>query len=72
MYLAARSESKAIATISRLEAEGLGPGNGKAIWHKLDLDNPHDVKKSAEEFLARESRLDILSEQAHSYKRVLF
>ncbi|KAL5525537.1 hypothetical protein ACEPAG_6873 [Sanghuangporus baumii] len=63
VYLAARSESKATATIYHLEAEGLGPGNGKAIWHKLNLDNPHDVKRTAEEFLARESRLDILSEQ---------
>ncbi|OCB88175.1 NAD-binding protein [Sanghuangporus baumii] len=64
VYLAAKSESKATATIYRLEAEGLGPGNGKAIWHKLDLDNPHDVKRSAEEFLARESRLDILINNA--------
>ncbi|KAL5504363.1 hypothetical protein ACEPAH_8437 [Sanghuangporus vaninii] len=64
VYLAARSESKAAATIYRLEAEGLGPGNGKAIWHELDLDNPHDVKRSAEEFLARESRLDILINNA--------
>ena len=61
VYLAARNESKAAATISRLEAEGLAPGYGKAIWHKLDLDNPHEVKKSAEDFLAKESRLDILS-----------
>ncbi|EJD07068.1 NAD-binding protein [Fomitiporia mediterranea MF3/22] len=67
VYLAARNESKAIATISRLEREGLAPGHGKPLWHKLDLENPHDVKNSAEEFLSRESRLDILSTLGKEY-----
>ena len=60
VYLAARNESKAVATIERLERDGLGPGNGKPIWHKLVLDNPKDAKQSAESFLKIEDRLDIL------------
>ncbi|EJC97831.1 NAD-binding protein [Fomitiporia mediterranea MF3/22] len=60
VYLAARNESKAIGTIARLEAEGLGPGNGKPIFLKAVFDDPRNAKKSAEEFLDRESRLDIL------------
>ncbi|EJC97839.1 NAD-binding protein [Fomitiporia mediterranea MF3/22] len=60
VYLAARNENKATATISRLQAEGLGPGNGRPVFHKAVFDDPRDAKKSAEEFLNRESRLDIL------------
>ena len=61
MYLAARNESKAVATIGKLEREGLGPGNGQPIFHKLDLANPESAKESGEAFLKREDRLDILS-----------
>ncbi|PAV16318.1 NAD-binding protein [Pyrrhoderma noxium] len=64
VYLAARNESKAVATIERLERDGLGPGNGKPIWHKLVLDNPKDAKQSAESFLKIEDRLDILVNNA--------
>ena len=60
MYIGARNESKAIAVLGKLECEGLGPGNGTPIYHKLDLANPKDAKESAEEFLKREERLDIL------------
>ncbi|PFH46797.1 hypothetical protein AMATHDRAFT_43362 [Amanita thiersii Skay4041] len=50
--------------IERLKKAGLGPGNGEIIWHKLDLSDPRDAKKSGEEFLKRESRLDILINNA--------
>jgi hypothetical protein len=46
--------------MASLEAEGLGPGYGQVLWHKLDLSDPRDAKKSAEEFLKREQRLDVL------------
>lgn len=59
VYLAARDESKATGAIASLEAEGLG--NGQVLWLKLDLSDPREAKKSAEEFLKREQRLDILS-----------
>ena len=60
VYMGARNEEKAQAAIEKLHAEGLGPGNGTPIYHKLDLANPKDAKESAEEFLKREERLDIL------------
>lgn len=47
--------------LARLEREGLGPGNGKAVFHELKLDHPTDVKASAEWFVQREGRLDLLS-----------
>lgn len=62
VYLAARNESRATGAIARLEHEGLQPGDGEVIWLKLDLSDPRDAKKVAEEFLKREKRLDILGE----------
>ena len=61
VYLAARSESKAKATISRLKQEVSNVGEVKALFHELKLDHPKDARTSAEEFLKREKRLDILS-----------
>lgn len=58
--MGARNESKATGAIKQLETEGLG--NGEVVWLKLDLSDPRDAKKSAEEFLQREKRLDVLSE----------
>lgn len=60
VYLAARNESKATGAIASLQAEGLGPGNGEVIWWKLDLSDPREVKKSAEEFMKKEQKLDVL------------
>ena len=52
--------------ISQFAEEGLGTGRkegcGRVFWHRLMLDDPKEAKQSAEEFLERESRLDILSE----------
>lgn len=59
MYLAARSESRASAAMTQLAAEGLT----KITWLKLDLDDPRDAQKAAQEFLRLEQRLDILSEE---------
>lgn len=56
VYLAARNESRATGALAQLEAEGLN----NIHWHKLDLDDPREVKKSAEEFMKREDRLDVL------------
>lgn len=60
VYLAARNESRATGAMAQLDAEGFAPGNGEVVWLKLDLSDPRDAKKSAEEFLKREERLDIL------------
>ncbi|OCB92045.1 NAD-binding protein [Sanghuangporus baumii] len=67
VYLAARNEEKAKSCIERLKAEGLGPGNGKPVFHRLSLDDPRDAKASAEGFLKREERLDILVNNAATF-----
>ncbi|KZS87506.1 NAD(P)-binding protein [Sistotremastrum niveocremeum HHB9708] len=64
IYLAARNESKTIGAIKELELAGLGPGNGSLHYIKLDLSDPQSIKKSAEEFLKREDRLDVLINNA--------
>ena len=60
MYIGARSEERAKAAIERLRAEGLQPGNGELEWLPLDLSDLRKTKESAEAFLAKEKRLDIL------------
>ena len=60
VYLAARSEARARDAIARLTEAGLAPGNGELAWHELDLSDPRKVKKSAEDFAAKEKRLDVL------------
>lgn len=47
--------------MKHLEEEGLGPGNDQAAFLQLDLADPREAKKSAEAFLKKEDRLDILS-----------
>ncbi|CAL1696221.1 unnamed protein product [Somion occarium] len=64
VYIAARNESKATGAIARIEAWNPSPNRGPILFHKLVLDDPRDAKKSAEEFLTRESRLDILVNNA--------
>ena len=59
VYLAARNESRAAGALEQLEHDGL---NGEVIWLKLDLSDPRDAKKAADDFLRKERRLDILGE----------
>ena len=58
--MAARSEERAKAAILRLHEQGLG--KGEVEWWPLDLSVPKGVKESAERFLEKEKRLDILGE----------
>ena len=60
MYLACRSEKAASDAIQELRSMGLTPGNGELAFLKLDLSDPAEAKRAAEEFLKLESRLDIL------------
>ncbi|KAK0434361.1 hypothetical protein EV421DRAFT_1909477 [Armillaria borealis] len=60
MYMAARDETRAKGAIDRLNEEGHGPGLGEVIWHELDLKDPRSARESAERFIARERKLDIL------------
>ncbi|KAG2100248.1 NAD(P)-binding protein [Suillus cothurnatus] len=64
VYMAARNQTKAEEAISQLKAEGLGPGNGDIIWLELDLKDPRNAKKAAEEFMKQEKRLDVLIHNA--------
>lgn len=68
VYFAARNEEKAKTCIKRIEEEGLGPGNGQAVFLHLDLADPRNAKKSAEEFLEKEVRLDILGMCSNLHK----
>jgi NAD(P)-dependent dehydrogenase (short-subunit alcohol dehydrogenase family) len=61
VYLGARDESKATGALEKLKEEGLSPGDGQVIWLGFDYSDPRLAKKAAEEFLKRETRLDILS-----------
>jgi len=59
--MAARNKAKAQAAILALNEEGLGPGNGVVVWLELDLNDPRNAKKAAQEFMTKEDRLDVLS-----------
>ena len=61
VYMAARNKARAEAAIAKLQREGLGPGNGEVIWLELDLCDPRNSKKAAQEFMNKEDRLDVLS-----------
>ncbi|CDO76362.1 hypothetical protein BN946_scf185011.g26 [Trametes cinnabarina] len=65
--MAARNEQRAKAAIERLHAEGIGPGNGEIHWLHLDLSDPRNVEQAAEEFMKKESRLDVLINNAALY-----
>ncbi|PBK58377.1 hypothetical protein ARMSODRAFT_135075 [Armillaria solidipes] len=62
--MAARDETRANEAIDRLNEEGREPGLGEVIWHELDLKDPRSAKESAECFIARERKLDILVNNA--------
>lgn len=59
VYLAARSASKADETIRPLKSN-FPSSNGVAVFLKLDLNDLNTIKVSAEEFLNKEQRLDVL------------
>ncbi|KDR76480.1 hypothetical protein GALMADRAFT_210460 [Galerina marginata CBS 339.88] len=62
VYLGARNEVKAKAAIAQLEQEGLG--SGSVEWLYVNMSDPRWAKEAAEDFLQKESRLDILINNA--------
>ncbi|KAI0293940.1 hypothetical protein BC826DRAFT_1013377 [Russula brevipes] len=64
VYIAARSEEKAEHAIGRMEKEGMGDRPGELVWLPIDLTDPRRAKAAAEWFVKRESRLDILVNNA--------
>ncbi|KAI8588094.1 short chain dehydrogenase [Geranomyces variabilis] len=61
VYMAARSESKATKAIAEIKAK---VPTADLIWLKMDLMDLASVKAAAEEFTQRETRLDILINNA--------
>ncbi|KAI0804590.1 NAD-P-binding protein [Irpex lacteus] len=64
VYMASRNESKALAAITQLSLDGLGPGNGEVKYLKLDLEDPQSVRQAISAFCNCEGRLDILVNNA--------
>jgi len=63
VYLACRSESKALDAIRAIETNTPSLRNsGRVVWLPLDLSSVESSKKAAGNFLSQEQRLDILSE----------
>ncbi|KAF4615779.1 hypothetical protein D9613_012460 [Agrocybe pediades] len=58
VYMAARSEAKALEAIKQLEAEDLW--GGQVEWLRLDLSDMKQTKEAALEIFEKEKRLDIL------------
>ncbi|KAI6008629.1 NAD(P)-binding protein [Pisolithus marmoratus] len=56
VYMAARSKEKAEAAITKLKDAGLE----QVVWLELDLSDPRNAKRAAQEFMSKENRLDIL------------
>ncbi|KAH8814642.1 hypothetical protein DL96DRAFT_419356 [Flagelloscypha sp. PMI_526] len=63
VYLAARSEVKAMAAIEKLKSE---TGGKEAIFLQLDLGDLVGIKRSAQEFTRNESQLHILVNNAYA------
>lgn len=59
IYIAARSEEKATQAITDIKANCPG-SKGEVVFLHLDLTDLATVKKSAEDFLSKETRLDVL------------
>lgn len=60
VYMAVPDEEQTKEALRRVEELGREPGLGEVIWHELDLKDPRTAKASAERFMKREERLDIL------------
>lgn len=70
MYIAARNEQRARDAITQLKKEGIA--DGVVEWLTLDLSDPRVAKRSAETFLTKEERLDILGKLYYSYQLETF
>ncbi|KAF5319733.1 hypothetical protein D9619_008827 [Psilocybe cf. subviscida] len=64
VYMAVPDEDQTKEALQRIEGEGREPGLGEVIWHELDLKDPRTAKASAERFIEKEERLDILVNNA--------
>jgi hypothetical protein len=67
VYMAVPDEDQTKEALQRIEKEDREPGHGEVIWHELDLKDPRTAKASAERFMEKEERLDILGLFAYQY-----
>ena len=58
MYLGSRTENKGKEAVEKLKGEGIG--NSNVVFLPCDLGSPASAKKTAEDFLQLENRLDVL------------
>lgn len=63
VYIAARNEEKANTAIADIQSHAPN-SKGALVFLKLDLDDLTTIKKSAEEFLSKEDKLDVLFNNA--------
>lgn len=59
VYIVARSEAKASAAIEEIKSKH-PDSSGELVFLHLDLNDLSTIKRTAEEFLSKESRLDVL------------
>ena len=59
VYIAARSDAKASKAIEKIKSTHPA-SNGELVYLHLDLNDLTTIKRSAEEFLIKENRLDVL------------
>ncbi|KAJ8508200.1 hypothetical protein ONZ45_g9512 [Pleurotus djamor] len=64
VYMATPDEDQTKEALERVEKAGREPGLGEVFWHELDLKDPKTAKDSAERFLQKENRLDLLVNNA--------
>ncbi|KAF7357507.1 NAD(P)-binding protein [Mycena sanguinolenta] len=64
VYMATPDEDRTQEALKRVEREGREPGMGQVLWHELELSDPRSAKASAERFMARETKLDVLINNA--------
>jgi len=64
VYMASPDQDRTKEALERVEREGREPGLGEVVWHELDLKDPRTAKASAQSFLEKETRLDILINNA--------
>ncbi|KAF8173849.1 NAD-P-binding protein [Mycena galopus ATCC 62051] len=62
VYMAARSEERALEAIKQLQSENIN--DGSVHWLKLELSDPRAAQRAANEFLEKETRLDLLINNA--------
>ncbi len=69
VYLAARSADKARDAIEEVVREVGEAARERLVFHQLDLGDLWAVKTSAEAFLEKEARLDVLFNNAQVWSR---